>query len=170
MARIAQGKEVLKQAMELLFSARTAKELRQAQVVVLPLKFGFSLEQTAAITGISKRWTTRLRTEFIQSGGIKKDKKGAHHGGRRRQNMSYEEEVAFLAPFFEKASQGGILIVGIIKEELDKRLGRNTALASAYNLLHRHGWRKLAPDMHHPQADHGVQEEWKKILRTHCQN
>ena len=31
MARIAQGKEVLKQAMELLFSARTAKELRQAQ-------------------------------------------------------------------------------------------------------------------------------------------
>jgi hypothetical protein len=133
MARIAQGKEVLKQAMELLFSARTAKELRQAQAVVLPLKFGFSLE----------------------------DKKGSH-GGRRRQNMSYEEEVAFLAPFFEKASQGGILIVGIIKEELDKRLGRNTALASAYNLLHRHGWRKLAPDTHHPQADHGVQEEWKK--------
>ena len=132
MARIAQGKEVLKQAMELLFSARTARELRQAQAVVLPLKFGFSLEQTAAITGISKRWTTRLRTEFIRSGGIKKDKKGSH-GGRRRQNMSYEEEVAFLAPFFEKASQGGILIVGIIKEELDKRLGRNTALASAYN-------------------------------------
>jgi len=161
MARIAQGKEVLKQAMELLFSARTAKELRQAQAVVLPLKFGFSLEPTAAITGISKRWTTRLRTEFIRSGGIKKDKKGSH-GGRRRQNMSYEEEVAFLAPFFEKASQGGILIVGIIKEELDKRLGRNTALASAYNLLHRHGWRKLAPDTHHPQADHGVQEEWKK--------
>jgi transposase len=161
MARIAQGKEVLKQAMELLSSARSAKELRQAQAVVLPLKFGFSLEQTAAITGISKRWTTHLRTEFIRSGGIEKDKKGSH-GGRRRQNMSYEEEVAFLAPFFEKASQGGILIVGIIKEELDRRLGRNTALASTYNLLHRHGWRKLAPDTHHPQADRGTQEEWKK--------
>jgi transposase len=161
MARIAQGKEVLKEAMELLSSARTAKELRQAQAVVLPLKFGLSIEQTAAMIGVSKRWTTRLKGEFIRSGGAKKSKK-VSHGGRRRQNMSYEEEVAFLAPFFEKASQGGILIVGGIKEELDRRLGRNTALASTYNLLHRHGWRKLAPDTHHPQADHGVQEEWKK--------
>jgi len=161
MARIAQGKEVLNQAMELLSSARTARELRQAQAVVLPLKFGLSIEQTAAMIGVSKRWTTRLKGEFIRSGGAKKGKKESH-GGRRRQNMSYAEEVAFLALFFEKASQGGILIVGIIKEELDKRLGRNTALASTYNLLHRHGWRKLAPDTHHPKADHGAQEEWKK--------
>jgi transposase len=161
MARIAQGKEVLKEAMELLSSARTAKELRQAQAVALPLNFGLSIEQTAAMIGVSKRWTTHLKSEFIRSGGAKKSKK-VSHGGRRRQNMSYEEEVAFLAPFFEKASQGGILIVGGIKEELDRRLGRNTALASTYNLLHRHGWRKLAPDTHHPQADHGSQEEWKK--------
>jgi hypothetical protein len=70
----------------------------------------------------------------------------------------------------EKASQRGILIVRIIKEELDKRLGRNTALVSTYNLLHRHGWRKLASDKNHPEADHGAQEEWKKILRTHCRN
>jgi len=147
--------------MELLSSARTAKELRQAQAVVLPLKFNLSIEQTAAMIGISKRWTTQLKGEFIRSGGAKKSKK-VSHGGRRRQNMSYEEEVTFLAPFFEKASQGGILIVGGIKEELDRRLGRNTALASTYNLLHRHGWRKLAPDTHHPKADHGAQEEWKK--------
>ena len=125
----------------------------------LPLKFGLSIEQTAAMIGVSKRWTTRLKSEFIRSGGAKKSKK-VSHGGRRRQNMSYEEEVAFLAPFFEKASQGGILIVGGIKEELDRRLGRNTALASTYNLLHRHGWRKLAPDTHHPKVDHGVRQRF----------
>ena len=44
MARIAQGKEVLQQAMALLFSARTAKELRQAQAVVLPIRVMFQDE------------------------------------------------------------------------------------------------------------------------------
>jgi transposase len=76
--------------------------------------------------------------------------------------MSYEEELAFLSPFFEKAAEGGILVVGEIKGELDRLLGRTTALASVYNLLHRHGWRKLAPDTRHPKADTEAQDEWKK--------
>jgi hypothetical protein len=52
--------------------------------------------------------------------------------------------------------------VGQIKAALDKRLGRKVALASAYNLLHRHNWRKLAPDKRHPQSDPVAQQEWKK--------
>jgi hypothetical protein len=80
--------------------------------------------------------------------------------------MSREEEAAFLAPFFDKAQVGGILIVGEIKQALDARLGRKVALASAYNLLHRHGWRKLAPDKRHPQTDVVAQEEWKKNSPT----
>jgi transposase len=76
--------------------------------------------------------------------------------------MSVEEEREFLAPFFEQAATGGVLVVGQIKAALDKRLGRDVALASAYNLLHRHGWRKLAPDKSHPQSDPVAQQEWKK--------
>lgn len=165
MARTARGIEVLEKARELLSKARTADELRQAQSVVLPLKFGFSIEQTATIIGVSKGWASQLRTQFIRSRG-KKDEKKLPHGGRRRENMSSEEEVAFLAPFLEKAAKGGILVVGEIKQELDKRLGRTTALASAYNLLHRHGWRKLAPDKRHPKTDREGQEEWKKNSRS----
>ena len=52
--------------------------------------------------------------------------------------------------------------VAQIKAALDKRLGRKVALASAYNLLHRHNWRKLAPDKRHPQSDPVAQQEWKK--------
>jgi len=76
--------------------------------------------------------------------------------------MSLEEEREFLAPFLEQAATGGVLVVGQIKVALDKRLGRKVALASAYNLLHRHDWRKLAPDKRHPQSDPQAQEEWKK--------
>jgi len=58
--------------------------------------------------------------------------------------MNREEEERFLAPFLEKASSGGILVVSKIKEALDGRLGRKVALSSTYNLLHWHNWRKLA--------------------------
>jgi transposase len=161
MARTPRGKEVLDKAKELLSKARMADELRRAQAVVLPLEFGFSMERTAAIIGVSKGWASQLRAQFIRTGGERAEKKRLR-GGRRRENMSYEEEVTFLGPFLEKAAKGGILVVGEIKEQLDKRLGRRTALASTYNLLHRHGWRKLAPDTRHPKADSEAQEEWKK--------
>jgi hypothetical protein len=50
-------------------------------------------------------------------------------------------------------------VVSEIKQALDARLGRATALPSAYNLLDSHGWRKLAPDTRHPKADKEAQEE-----------
>lgn len=161
MARPASGKEVLTSAKEYLAKARTIGELRQAQAVILPLEFGFSMEQVAAIIGVSKGWACQLRIGFIRSGGFDNQEK-PQRGGRRRENMSKEEEAKFLAPFFEKAVKGGILVVGEIKQALDAHLGRTTALASVYNLLHRHNWRKLAPDKSHPKSDAEIQAEWKK--------
>jgi len=90
---------------------------------------------------------------------------GPGSGGRRRSNLSLEEEVELLEPFIEKAKSGGILVVASIHEALEKRLGRKVALASVYNLLHRHDWRKLAPDKRHVKADPEIQEEWKKNCR-----
>lgn len=165
MARPASGREVLAQAKEMLAKARTIEELRQAQVLILPLEYGFSLKQVAAVTGISRGWACQLRIRFIRDGG-KPEGVTPKRGGRRRENMSIEEETAFLAPFLEKASKGGILVVGEIKRALDKRLGREVALASVYNLLHRHNWRKLAPDKKHPQTSLEIQEEWKKNFQN----
>ena len=162
MARTPGGHQLLEKAKELLSCARTAKELRQAQSVILPLEFNLSLEQTSAITGISKNWVCHLRTEFIHANGNIEHKKP--HGGRRRENLSLLEEAAFLAPFIEKAKVGGILVVSEIKDALQVRLGRTVALASAYNLLHRHDWRKLVPDKCHPKSDPEAQEVFKKTL------
>jgi transposase len=154
MARPPRGKEVLEKAKELLSRARTANDLRRAQAVVLPLEFGFSIERTAAIIGVSKGWASHLRTQFIRTGGAESKRR---RGGRRRENMTYAEETAFLAPFFEKEAKKGVLVVREIKEALDARLGRTTALASTYNLLHRHGWKKPAGYVSRIDA----QEGWK---------
>ena len=163
MARPAGGKKFLAEAKELLAKAKTVDELRQAQALILPLEYGFSIKQVAAVIGTSHGWACQLRTRFIRNGGKPLP---AKRGGRRRENMSMEEETAFLAPFIENAAKGGILVVGEIKRKLDAQLGREVALASVYNLLHRHNWRKLAPDKKHPQADLEAQAEWKKNFRN----
>lgn len=161
MARTPRGHELLSQAKEALAKARTADELRELQAVIFPLEMGFSLKQTAMATGRSIRWVTTARNTYIKEGRpVLPAKPGK--GGRRRQNLSPEEEGEFLAPFFEKARQGGILVVSDIHRALEEKLGRKVALSSAYNLLHRHGWRKLAPDKRHIQADVAAQEAWKK--------
>lgn len=159
MARTARGQEVLSEAREALKQARTVEELRQAQAVILPLEFGFSLEQVAMITGISKGWVCQLRNRFIRSAGVP-DPEKRKPGGRRHENMSKEEEAAFLAPFFEMAARGGILVVRDIKQALDAYLGRAVPLSTVYNLLHRHNWRKLAPDKRHVKADREAQADW----------
>src|SRR3989338_5439782 len=54
MGMAARGHEVLEQAKAQLIQAKTVEQLRQAQAVVLPLSCGLSLEQTAALLGISR--------------------------------------------------------------------------------------------------------------------
>jgi transposase len=161
MGRKAKGREISESAKAYLSKAKTAEALRQAQAVVFPLEYGMTLERTAEAIGVSPGWACQLRNRFMKEGSLSEAGK-PQRGGRRRENMSIQEERAFLLPFFERAKTGGFLVVNDIKEAMDIRLGRHAALASAYNLLHRHGWRKLAPDKRHPESDVNIQEAWKK--------
>ena len=161
MARPAGGREFLAVAKEMLTKAKTIDELRQAQALILPLEYGFSIEQVAAITGISRGWACQLRTRFIRN-DRQSAKMEPKRGGRRRENMTIEEEQAFLAPFFDNARSGGVLVVNAIHNALEQHLGRKVALASTYNLLHRHSWRKLSPYKRNVEADTQAQEDWKK--------
>ena len=166
MSRPASGDDaVLVNARQAIASARTVDQLRQAQAVVLPLDYAMSLADTAQVIGVSPGWACQLRKRFMR-GQVVGAPDAPTPGGRKRENMSVAQEREFLAPFLESAASGGVLVVGQIKAALDKRLGREVALASAYNLLHRHNWRKLAPDKRHPQSDPVAQEEWKKTPRN----
>ena len=159
MARSARGQEVVDKAQGLLAKVAKADELRILQAVLFPLINGMSTQETARAIGRSSRWVTSARNEFIRNAGILKKKSKKI---RNRAHMTKDEEEVFLGPFFENARQGGILVVSEIHKTLEQHLGRKVALASAYNLLHRHGWRKLAPDKRNVAADVQAQEEWKK--------
>ena len=142
MARIPRGRDLdlLAKAKKMLPKAKSAHELRQLQALILPVEFGLSLEQTAKVTGVSVGWISQLRNSLIKNECFFCEH--PKRGGRYHNNMTMKEEVEFLAPFLDKTGRGGIFTVKDIKGALEKRLGRKVALASIYNLLNRHNWRK----------------------------
>ncbi len=151
----------LQRAVEVIRTTTDAHDLRGAQAFLLPYALGLDLEQVSIIIGKSYATTERLRREFpfSMSDGTSPRK---DWGGRRRQNMSFDEEQALLAPFLQKAQEGGVLIVTPIKSAYEKKMGRTVAESTIYRMLARHNWRKLAPDTRHPKGDPVLQEEYKK--------
>ena len=158
-AQVAAAEEAVK-------TTRDARELRQAQAVLLPVHHGLSLAETGRIIGRSKATVGRMLAESRRQ-VEESDRPRPQWGGRRRQNMSPEEENAFLAPFFSEAERGGILVVAPIKAAYEKAVGRRVPDSTVYRLLARHGWRKLAPRPRHPKGDPEQQEAWKKNFRKH---
>jgi hypothetical protein len=168
MSRLASGDDaVLMNAREAIASAQTVEQLRQAQAVVLPLDYAMSLADTAQVIGVSPGWACQLRKRFMR-GQVVGAPDAPTPGGRKRENMSVVQEREFLAPFLESAAGGGVLVVGQIKAALDKRLGRKVALASVYNLLHRHNWRQArsrqAPPPKRPGSSDGVEKNSPRSL------
>jgi hypothetical protein len=144
-----------------LKSARTVDELRHAQAVAFPDRFGVDWDRTGEMIGKSRSSVARLRREFValvRGQTLPRQ----NWGGRRRQNMTYEEEARMLGPFLDDAKRGGILIVSPIKGAYEQAVGREVPDSTVYRMLARHGWRKLAPDKRHPKTDPLAQEVFKK--------
>ena len=155
--------DAVAEALEVLAKTKSLEPFRQAQAVVLPLRHGLSLEETARALGLTPRWISQLRNRFIAGERMGET---PSRGGRHHAYLTEKEEAELLGSFTEEAAHGRLLVVGQIKARLESRLGRPFALSSVYALLHRHGWRKLAPDKRHPQSDPEAQEAWKKNFRT----
>jgi transposase len=84
------------------------------------------------------------------------------HGGRRHEYLSEDQERDFLAPFTQPAEHGELTTVGQIHRAFEERVGRPVHSSTIYRLLHRHGWRKMAPRPFHPDTDVAAQEAFKK--------
>ena len=156
------------QAQALALEANSLDELRSAQAVLLPALLDATLEQTAAVLGVGRatvaRYQSRLRKRVARP-----SQPAPQWGGRRRAAMSLGEERRFLEPWAKLSAQGGMLVVSPLRAALAQQLGRPVAFSVVYRLLARHGWRKVAPDTHHPKSDPAAQQEWKKNFAARWQ-
>jgi len=120
------------------------------------------------VLGVGVATVVRLQRNIRDQATGKPITKGTW-GGRRRQNLTPQEEVEFLQTWIEKAEQGGILVVPPIHADLEERLGRSIAASTVYRMLARHGWRKVEPGTCHPKRDVVAQEEFKKNSQRYWQ-
>ncbi len=81
---------------------------------------------------------------------------------RNRAHASLEREAQILEEVLNQAATGRVVIVPPLKPAIEAKLGKTLALSTLYQMLSRHGWRKLAPDKSHSQADPAGQDERKK--------
>src|SRR5258705_2986112 len=86
------------------------------------------------------------------------------HGPRLNQtrselNSDYSDRL--LARFAKAAGAGEMLNIHDLKAAYEKAIGHDTSNSTVYNLLARHGWRKLMPRPFHPKRDIAAQNSFK---------
>ena len=86
-------------------------------------------------------------------------------GGRRRGLMSPAKERAFMESLLRDAEGAAFVTTAKIRAAAQRRLGREVSRDYAYDLLRRHGWRKVKPHTRHPKSDPQAREDFKKNSR-----
>ena len=135
-------------------------EQRQRIQMVLLRESGMTQPLIAAAMGVSLSTVNRAHIAY-DHGGIEA-LKPKPNGGRKRENMTLEEEKALLARFAKAAGAGEMLNIHDLKTAYEKTIGHETSKSTIYNLLARHGWRKLMPRPFHPRRDIAAQNAFKK--------
>ena len=133
---------------------------RERIQMVLLRESGITQPAIAAAMGVSLSTVNRAHMSYDQ-GGIKA-LKPKPNGGRKHEKMSLAEENASLARFAKRAGAGEMLNIHDLKAGYEKAIGHSTSDSTVYNLLHRHGWRKLMPRPFHPKRDLAAQNAFKK--------
>ena len=155
---------VLERAQEILHSTDDIRILRSMQAIVLREVEHMSSKQVSAAVGLSVGWVRGWWSTVGRQGMRTFDSLQDHRGGRRHAHLTVEEETEFLKPFITAAQQSGILIVNGIHQAYEAKVGKEVKPMTVYRILHRHGWRKIAPRPQHPKADPEAQKMFKAIL------
>ena len=141
-------------------------EQRQRIQMVLLRESGLAQPAIAQAMGVSLSTVNRAHMAY-DHGGIKA-LKPKPNGGRKHENMSVAKEKALLAQFAKAAGAGEMLNIHDLKAAYEKAIGHPTSDSTVYNLLNRHGWRKLMPRPFHPDRDIKAQNAFKKAVLCCC--
>ena len=120
----------------------------------------FHAHEVATMLQVSKPAVWQWIRQYNRLGPLGLNRKG--RGGRRWSYLTLDQEAEFLKSLHERAAKGEILTANQIHPELCKLAGREVSIHYVYRLLHRHGWRKMAPRPHHVKRDKETQESFKK--------
>ena len=140
---------------------------RQRIQMVLLRESGMTQPAIAEAMGVSLSTVNRAHMAY-DHGGLNALKRKPS-GGRKRENMTVANEKALLARFARAAGAGELLNIHDLKAAYEKAIGHETSKSTVYNLLSRHGWRKLMPRPFHPKRSIAAQTSVKKSVSKCCE-
>jgi transposase len=140
---------------------------RERIQMVLLRESGMTQPAIAEAMGVSLSTVNRAHMAY-DSDGVKA-LKSKPSGGRQRENMTLAQEKALLARFAKAAGAGELLNIHDLKAAYEKAIGHATSKSTVYNLLDRHGWRKLMPRPFHPKRNRAAQNAFKKRVSRCCE-
>lgn len=150
----------------LLSSTRSVYEFKKIQAVYFRAKYDYSASKIAKMVGLKLQTVKNIHFTYLKYGEISLKSSNGSQGGRNISYFTLEQEKVFLAEFEAQGKQGKILEVSQIHVALQQKIGLKIPLSTTYRMLHRHGWRKLAPRPKHPKGDKEAQEAFKKTLEN----
>jgi transposase len=154
-------KEQLQQKMS---EAQSLDQFKRWQTIYLRLtQPDLSIQNIADACNVQYRTVTQWTWLYNKFGPNQYALAG--RGGRRNALLDPTEEKRLLEELQSKAEKGQIVAARTVQEKAQKVLGRNVSKDYAYDLLHRHQWRKVQPRPRHPKADKEKQEDFKKTSK-----
>ena len=126
---------------------------------------GMKHRDIAGKTELAETYIGELVTKYLK-GGISAVAENSYAGNRR--NLTFLEEKELLDSFVEKAKLGQIVEISQIKRSYEAKIGRELkSRGHIYQILKRHGWRKVMPRSKHPnKASDEVIEASKKLTQS----
>lgn len=152
-----------KEVKQLMDASKSKDEFRRYQALYLRISNQSPTSLISQITGLSVSHIHKIHSLCYRNGisAIATKPKG----GRHRSYLSLEEEVAMLCEIEKTAIKGGVVEIGKVHKLFEEKVGGKVAKYTAYRLLHRHGWRKIAPRPYHPKQKADAMETFKKSGR-----
>ena len=149
---------VIKRAEGIVGDLSYNEPVLSALVVLLSGKVHLTAVQISQVLSISTATVVRMCARFRQT----PDTPTKKWGGNRRELLDATERQAVLTTLTADAKAGKIVVVESVKSAIEERCGKPVSLQTAYNVLHREGWRKVRPDKFHPKGDPIAQDAFKK--------
>jgi len=140
--------------------AKDPRQLQRWQIIYTALIQPRKAEEIAKCVGVSKSLVQHIIPAYNRGGIQAIEIKSS--GGRYHSYMSDEEEELFLEPFYRSAERGELTTAKEIQRAYEEQIGHKVHKTTMYDILKRHGWRKILPRGRHPKADSEAQETFKK--------
>jgi transposase len=142
-----------------MLETKDREQFQRWQALYLTSK-GLRAEQVADYVGVSRGTVHQWVYHYNHEGPEGLELEG--RGGRRFGLLTLEQEQAVLGTLRAEAEQGRVVGAFSLRSQVEKQVGKQVSKDYLYDLLHRHGWRKVIPRPRHPKADPSQQEAFKK--------